>query len=124
MGCRLHSATTYEVAYNSKAVFNWASNRINPIIECLSDGDFWCDEQDCIEGAKILEGNRENLLKNVEHIINPNPEWENQEVLDELIEEMENDEDCDIDKEYLYTNLKNLIENADTRCDYVHFSWF
>lgn len=124
MGCRLHSATKYEVEYGSNGRFNWASHRINPIIECLSDGDFWCDEQDCIEGAKILEGNRENLLKNVEHIINPNPEWENQEVLDELIEEMENDKDCDIDKEYLYTHLKNLIENADARCNYVHFSWF
>ena len=124
MGCRLHSAKKYEVEYTSKAVFNYASHIINPIIECLADGDFWCDNQDCIEGASILEASRENLIKNIEHIITPDEEWENQEALDELIEEMEDDDSCSIDREYLYKELKSLIEYADTRCDYVHFSWF
>lgn len=124
MGCRLHSAKKYEVEYTSKAAFNYASHVINPIIECLSDGDFWCDNQDCIEGASILDASRENLIKNVEHIITPDEEWENQEVLDELIEEMENDDSCSIDRAYLYKELKSLIEYADANCTYIHFSWF
>ena len=124
MGFRLHSAKKYEVEYGSNGRFNYASNHINPIIECLSDGDFWCDDSDCVDYSKTLEANRENLLNNVEYIINPNPDWENQEVLDELIEEMENDEDCDIDRQYLYEQLKNLIESSDAKCSYVHFSWF
>ena len=124
MGHRLHTACKYEVEYGSNGRFNWASHRLNPIIECLSDGDFWCNEPDCVDGATMLEGSRENLINNIEYIINPNPEWENQEVLDELIEEMENDKQCGIDRQYLYENLKNLIDNSDTRCTYVHFSWF
>ena len=122
MGCRLHSAKKYEVEYTSNAAFNYASHIINPIIECLSDGDFWCDNQDYIEGATILEASRENLIKNVEHIITPNEEWDNQEVLDELIEEMEDDDS--IDRAYLYKELKQLIEQADAQNNYIYFSWF
>lgn len=124
MGCRLHSATTYEVEWGSNAVFNWGQNHITPIIECLADGDFWCDDQDCIEGASMLEASRENLIKNVEHIITPDEDWENQETLDELIEDMENDDSCNIDRAYLYKELKRLIEQADARNNYIHFSWF
>ena len=124
MGMRLHTAHKYEVEYGSNGKFNWASHRINPIIECLADGDFWCDDQDCIDGAKVLEGNRENIIRNVEYIITPNPEWENQELLNELIEDIENDKNCSIDRQYLYKNLKQLIESADSRCNYIHFSWF
>ena len=123
MGCRLHSHKKHEIVYSENARFNWASNYINPIIECLADGDFWADS-DFIESANNLEASRENLLKNIEHIITPNPNWEMQEELDELITNMENDEECDIDRQYLYKHLKALIEEADERNCYVYFSWF
>lgn len=124
MGCRLHSATKYEVEYGSNACFNWGQKHLNGIIECLADGDFWCNDQDCIDGADTLEASRENLRANIECIITPNPDWEGQETLDELIEDMENDKHCDIDRAYLYKQLKALVEQADAREDYVHFSWF
>ena len=82
------------------------------------------DSMDCIEGASILEANRENLIKNVDCIITPNKDWEEQETLDELIENMENDKQCAITREYLHTNLKRLIDEADARNAYIHFSWF
>lgn len=123
MGYRLHSHAKHEIQYSEHAVFNWSNNHINPIIECLADGDFWADS-DYIEGANNLEASRENLLKNVEKIITPDPDWEEQETLNELIEEMENDEECKISRQYLYEKLKALIEEADPRNCYVFFSWF
>jgi hypothetical protein len=124
MGCRLHSAIKYEVEWGINSLFNWAHQHINPIIECLSEGDFWCDNMDCIEGANNLEANRENLIKNVDCIITPNKDWEGQETLDELIEDMEKDKQCDITREYLHMGLKRLIYEADARSAYIHFSWF
>lgn len=124
MGHRLHSATKYEVKYETNGRFNWASGHINPIIECLADGDFWSNEPDYCGAADTLEANRNKLLTNIERIINPDPEWENQEVLDELLEDMENDSDCEFDRQYLYTELKILIEQSDPKCIYVHFAWF
>lgn len=123
MGHRLHSHKKHEIVYSVNARFNWASNYINPIIECLADGDFWADS-DFTESANNLEASRENLLKNVEYIITPNPNWEMQEELDEIITKMENDKECDIDRQYLYKHLKALIEEADERNCYVYFSWF
>lgn len=121
MGCRLHTAYKYEVEYTSKAVFNYASHIINPIIAILSEDDYWGND-DNIVNATQLEGNRKNLLANVEKIMNPDENWEWQEELDEAIETMENR--SEINREYLYKELKSLIEYADANCTYVHFSWF
>ena len=60
----------------------------------------------------------------MEAIFTPDEDWENQEVLDELIEDMENDDSCSIDRAYLYKELKRLIGQADARNNYIHFSWF
>lgn len=123
MGCRLHSHKKHEIVYSDCASFNWGAGYVNPIIECLADGDFWADD-DCVEGAMNLEASRENLLKNIDKIITPDPEWGNQETLDELIKEMEDDNQCDIDRQYLYDRLKDIIEEADPRNTYVFFIWF
>ncbi|MBO7241567.1 MAG: hypothetical protein J6U90_03865 [Methanobrevibacter sp.] len=77
-----------------------------------------------IKGATILEASREKLIKNVDYIIAPNNDWDGQETLDELIEYMENDKECAITREYLHKELKRLIDNADARNTYIHFSWF
>lgn len=124
MGHRLHTATKYEVKYNIDGVFNWGSEHINPIIECLSEGDAWFSDSDFIGCANTCEGARDKLLANVERIITPNPEWEHQEELNDLINEMENDSECNIDRQYLYNELKSLIEQSDPNCNYVHFAWF
>lgn len=124
MGKRLHSAIKYEVKYNTNGCFNWGGDHVNPIIECLAEGDFWCNDYDYMGGADTLEASREALLANVDKIINPDPEWENQEELNELLEEMENDNDCSIDRQYLYDELKEMVEQSDPNCIYVHFAWF
>ena len=121
MGCRLHSAKKYEVNYGDTGAFSYASHLINPIIVILSEDDYWGDD-DYIGNAVLLEANRENLIANVDKIINPDEDWEWQEELDEAIEAMEND--SEITREELYEDLKSLIDDADKKSDYVHFSWF
>lgn len=123
MGHRLHSATKYEVVYGTNGRFNWSSEHINPIIECLAEGDCWFSDE-YIGSADTCEGARDKLLANVERIINPNPEWEHQEELNDLLNEMESDRECYVDAHYLYSQLKILIEQSDPTCDYVHFAWF
>ena len=121
MGCRLHSATKYEVEYSSKAVFNHASHVINPIITILSEEDYWAND-DYIGNATQLEASRENLVANVDKIMNPDEDWEWQEELDGAIETME--KHSEINREYLYKELKSLIDDAEKKDDYIHFSWF
>lgn len=123
MGHRLHSATKYEVVYGTNGRFNWSSEHINPIIECLAEGDCWFSDE-YIGSADTCEGARDKLLANVERIINPNDGWSRQDELNELLDEMENDSECEVDRKYLYTELKELIEQSDAQRNYVHFAWF
>lgn len=122
MGIRLHSAKVYDVQYNDCARFNYAQEYINPIINVLAEYSMWCDNDDYPCGASTLEVPKEPFLKNLEYIINPNNEWEYQEELNEAIQSLL--KHTDIDKNYLYENLKLISERADTNNDYIHFAWF
>lgn len=122
MGHRLHSAIKYEVKYGDCA-FNYAQNHINPIIELLAENDC-SSEGDFMEYSDTLSAHRGNLVKNVERIKTPDDDWEYQEELNECIEEMESDDECGIDRDYLYTQLKKIINQSDPNNDYVHFAWF
>ena len=124
MGYRLHSATKYEVKYEPAAYFNWSSEYINKIIECLAEDTFWSNDNEYCGGADEIEADRETLLKNLPRILNPDYSWGNQDELDYVIEEMENSSECGIDRQYLHDGLKNLIENADSNNNFVHFAWF
>lgn len=123
MGHRLHSAMKYDVKYGDNASFNWAQEHINPIIDCLAEGETWFSGE-YVGGADQCEAPRELLLANIERIISPNSEWLWQEALDELIEDMENDKECNIDRQYLYKQLKSIVEQSDPNCYCVHFAWF
>ena len=124
MGYRLHSAIKYEVSYGSDAYFNMGSNYINRIIECLAEDTFWCNDSEYYENADEIEADRETLLKNLPRILNPDYSWGNQDELDYVIEEMENNSECGIDRQYLHDGLKSLIESADSNNSFVRFSWF
>lgn len=122
MGHRLHSAIKYEVKYGDCA-FNYAQNHINPIIEILAENECYY-EGEYLDYADNLSASREKLVKNVEYIKVTESDWEGQEDLNELIENMENDDECSIDREYLYKQLKHIINQSDENNDYVHFAWF
>jgi hypothetical protein len=63
--------------------------------------------------------NRKNLLENLEQVISPDENWENNEATEGLIEEIEKY----MTREELYNMLKTLIEQSDDRCDRVYFAW-
>lgn len=123
MGHRLHSATKYEVKYDSCGRFNWAQSHINYIVELLAEGDVYYDQDEICYSDRV-EANRERLIANIEKIKTPDPEWENQEYLDYEIKKMEEDKECDISRDYLYSSLKGLIDQADPNNEYVYFLWF
>ena len=118
MGQRLHSAVKYEVKYSSTAAFNWGAEKVNPIIEVLSEYDYFNGDD-----GLTIEANRENLLKNVDRIITPDEYWEYQLELNELLEDL-NTPDGAIDRNYLHEMLKKLIEQSDSQNNFVYFAWF
>ena len=63
--------------------------------------------------------NRKNLLENLEQIISPDEDWDDNEATEGLIEEIEKY----MTREELYNMLKTLIEQSDDRCDRVYFAW-
>ena len=123
MGHRLHTAVVYKVEYGQNASFNWAQEHINNIIETLAEGDIFSEGED-LDYANTLQAHRGTLLANVDKIKTPDENWANQEVLEEQIENMLNDDTCNIDRDYLYQQLKWHINASDADCDYVHFAWF
>lgn len=126
MGYRLHSAIKYEVKYNDYGRFNWSANYINRLIEILSEGNCWSNNNDYedIGNADTLEADREILLENIDKIITPDNHWEGQFELNELFEDMENDKEFEFDKQYIHKELKSLIEQSDNNNNLVHFAWF
>lgn len=63
--------------------------------------------------------NRKKLIENLEQIISPDEDWDDNEATEGLIEEIEEY----MTREELYNMLKTLIEQSDDRCDRVYFAW-
>lgn len=122
MGKRLHSATKHEVVWGENAKFNYAQDYINPIIDILAEYDVGY-EGDCLEYADSVSADRKKLLENVDKIVQPNNEWEYQEELNEVLENMEKNSEG-LTKEYVHTHLRNIINESDKNCNDVYFAWF
>ena len=121
----LHSAIKYEVEYGLKSNFKWKNHVINPIIAILAEEQYSFDgvhNGEELENATTVTANRINLLKNIDKIILPDENWEYQEMLDEEINLIEVYND--ISREELHKNLKELIEQSDSRNKDVFFAWF
>ena len=136
-GMTLHTAERYEKKYTEGIVCseNWDERLIENIsfliaflagydIEYIfndlptdsSNFDFltyWPSE------VSEFGANRKKLLENLEQIISPDEDWEDNEATEGLIEEIEKY----MTREDLYNMLKTLIEQSDDRCDRVYFSW-
>jgi D-mannonate dehydratase len=121
MGKRLHSAVKYEVEYGTAADFAWESDKVNPIIDILAEMDCSYDGDD-ICFSETVNANRANLLANIDKIITPDPSWDYQEDLDDMLYRLE--KFTDITREHLHKSLKYFIEQSDSRCEDVHFAWY
>lgn len=122
MGQRLHSATKYVIEYSNSTAFNYMSDKVNPIIEVLTEYDLGYQD-DCLVCATTLWGNREKLIKNVDRIIAPDNEWEFQEELNDVINDLFKVYP-DYTSEYIHSMLKKIINESDPSCQDVHFAWF
>lgn len=121
----LHSAIKYEVEYGLKSNFNWQNHVINPIIAILAEEQYSFDgahNGEELENASTVTANRINLLKNIDKIISPDENWDYQEMLEGKINLIEVYHD--ISREELHKNLKELIEQSDSRNKDVFFAWF
>ena len=123
MGKRLHSAIKHEVVWGENARFNYAQDYINRIICILAEDDIGY-EGDFLEFADSVSADRKKLLENVDKIVQPNNEWYYQEELDEVLEDMEENSDEKLTKEYVHKHLKDIINNSDEKCENVYFAWF
>lgn len=134
----LHTAERYEKKYTEgiECGNNDKDGRlkeyINNLIACLAgyDVEYIFDEMldsrfdflsEWFDEVSELGANRKNLLKNLEQIISPDEDWEDYDIVESYVEQIE--EHSNMTKEELYNMLKTLIEQSDDRCDKVYFAW-
>lgn len=134
-GMTLQTAERYEKKYTEGIVCgeNWNERLIENISFLIAflagyDIEYIFDEMqeynfnfvsDWPSGVSEFGANRKKLLENLEQIISPDENWEDNEATEGLIEEIEKY----MTREELYNMLKTLIEQSDDRCDRVYFSW-
>ena len=136
-GMTLHTAERYEKKYTEGIVCSkdWDESlvaNISLLIAFLADYniEYIFDKLPADESnfdfisywpAFVSEfgADRKKLLGNLDQILSPDEEWDNNEVTEELIGEIEKY----MTREELYNMLKTLIKQSDNRCDRVYFSW-
>ena len=127
---RLHSAIRYRIEYSTDGKFCFDADIINPIIYILVEGDCEFNGSDIYYSDRI-SARRATLIKNLDKIINPDESWEYQERLNSYIEILEKSKSfvsnfqlVPLTRQYLYDNLKALIEQSDNESEDIHFAWF
>lgn len=113
---RLHSAIRYRIEYSTDGKFCFSADTINPIIYILVEGDCEFNGSDIYYSDRI-SARRATLIKNLDKIINPDKSWEYQERLNSYIALLP------FTRQYLYDNLKALIEQSDSESEDIHFAW-
>ena len=134
-GMTLKTAERYEKKYTEGIVYSeeWDERLIENISFLIAflagyDIEYIFDDMqeynfdfvsDWPSGVSEFGANRKKLLENLEQIISPDEDWDDNEATEGLIEEIEKY----MTREELYNMLKTLIEQSDDRCDRVYFAW-
>lgn len=117
----LRTAVKYEFELSNTKCFNWKNApTINPIINTIAEEDAEFSREDWVYSEEI-EANREKLLTNIDKIIKPDETWAFHEDLEFQLNNIEKYHS--ITREKIYNNLKELIEQSDSRNKYVYFIW-
>lgn len=122
---RLHSANRYRIEYNNDGKFCFDSDIINPIIYILVEGDCEFNGRDIYYSDRIC-ARKATLLKNLDKIINPDESWDYKERLNSYIKILETSKSFVSNfqtRQYLYDNLKALIDQSDSESEDIHFAW-
>lgn len=114
----LRTAIKYEVELGNTKCFTWKdAPTINPIINAIAEEDAEFSSEDWVYSEEI-KANREKLLANLDKIITPDETWAFHEDLEFQLNRIEK-----FTRETIYNNLKQLIEQSDSRNKYVYFFW-
>jgi hypothetical protein len=120
----LRTAIKYEFELSNTKCFTWKDAPfINSIINAIAEEDAEFDAEDWVYSEDI-KANREKLLANLDKIIKPDETWAFHEDLEFQLKRLERYYKTNtITRETIYNNLKEIIEQSDSRNKYVYFFW-
>jgi hypothetical protein len=120
----LRTAIKYEVEFGNTKCFTWKdAPTINPIINAIAEEDAEFSSEEWVYSEEI-KANREKLLANLDKLIKPDETWAFHEDLEFQLNNIEKYHKTNrITRETIYNNLKELIEQSDSRNKYVYFFW-
>lgn len=120
----LRTATKYEVKLSNTECFTWKDNSIiNPIINAIAEEDAKFSDEDWVYSEEV-KANREKLLNNIDKIIKPDETWAFYEDLESQLNYIEKyRKTSKLTRDMIYNNLKEIIEQSDSRNKYVYFVW-
>jgi hypothetical protein len=114
----LRTAIKYEVEFGNTKCFTWKdAPTINPIINAIAEEDAEFSSEEWVYSEEI-KANREKLLANLDKLIKPDETWAFHEDLEFQLNRIEK-----FTRETIYNNLKEIIEQSDSRNKYVYFFW-
>ena len=120
----LRTAIKYEVELSNTKCFTWKdASIINPIINAIAEEDAEFFDENWVYSEEF-KANREKLLANIDKIIKPDETWAFHEDLEFQLNRIEKyHKTFAITRETIYNNLKEIIEQSDSRNKYVYFFW-
>ena len=120
----LRTAIKYEVELGNTKCFTWKdAPTINTIINALAEEDAEFSSEDWVYSEEI-KANREKLLANLDKLIEPDKTWAFHEDLEFQLNNIEKYHKSNtMTREHIYNNLKEIIEQSDSRNKYVYFFW-
>jgi hypothetical protein len=121
----LRTAIKYEFELGNTKCFTWKDvSIINPIINAIAEEDAkFSREEDWVYSEEV-KANREKLLNNIDKIIKSDETWAFYEDLEFQLNYIEKYlKTTKLTRETIYNNLKELIEQSDSRNKYVYFFW-
>lgn len=118
----LRTAIKYEVELSNTKHFTWKdAPAINPIINAIAEEDAEFSDEAWVYSEEI-KANREKLLANLDKIIKPDETWAFHKDLEFQLKHIEKYYNS-MTRETIYNNLKEIIEQSDSRNKYVYFFW-
>ena len=121
----LRTAIKYEVELGNTKCFTWKdAPTINPIINAIAEEDAEFSISDAWVYSEEIKANREKLLANLDKIIKPDKTWAFHGDLEYQLNKIEKYHDSTtLTRETIYNNLKEIVEQSDSRNKYVYFFW-
>ena len=136
MGKRVYVATKYEVEYDSNAAFNWKQQEFKELLSNLNcdvmeddeDGysDTWQVSKEQFKRAiDFLKGNKEEIYNYEENevIEFEDEDFWYEEIYDAIMDMIDKSEfeEC---YQYVLSTMETFYEQADKKCNYMHFTAF